>query len=124
MDRIRLVRMTFYGYHGVSAAEKETGRRYEVDCDLSVDLSESGKSDKLTDTIDYAAVYEVIAEVVQNRSFALLEGLASMLASEILDRFPVIEATVRVRKMMPPINGQIDSIEVEVSRRQTNPGKV
>lgn len=124
MDRIRLVRMTFYGYHGVSAAEKETGRRYEVDCDLSVDLSESGKSDRLTDTIDYAAVYEVIADVVQNRSFALLEGLAAMLASEILDRFPVIEATVRVRKMTPPINGQIDSIEIEVTRRQTDPGKV
>ena len=39
MDVIRLENMVFYGYHGVTAAEKETGRRYEVDCELETDLA-------------------------------------------------------------------------------------
>jgi 7,8-dihydroneopterin aldolase/epimerase/oxygenase len=124
MDRIRLVNMTFYGYHGVSAAEKETGRRYEVDCELTVDLAEPGKTDRLKDTIDYAAVYDLIADIVQNRSFSLLEGLAARLATDILEHFGVIEVTVDVRKIMPPINGQMDYIEVEVTRRQTDPAKM
>lgn len=124
MDRIRLVNMTFYGYHGVSAAEKETGRRYEVDCELTVDLAEPGKTDQLRDTIDYAAVYDLIADIVQNKSFSLLEGLAARLATDVLDRFGVIEVTVFVRKVMPPINGQMDFIEVEVTRRQTDPQKL
>ncbi|MEZ5360179.1 MAG: dihydroneopterin aldolase [Candidatus Zixiibacteriota bacterium] len=124
MDRIRLENMSFYGYHGVSAAEKETGRRFEVDCEISADLSQAGKSDRLSDTIDYAAVYDLIAEIVQNRSFSLLEGLAAFLAESILDTFPVIEVTVRVRKLIPPINGNIDYIEVEVIRRQTSPEKI
>lgn len=124
MDRIRLVNMTFYGYHGVSAAEKETGRRFEVDCELAADLAEPGKTDRLTDTIDYGAVYDLIADIVQNRSFSLLEGLAVNLATEVLAAFEVIEVTIRVRKLVPPINGNIDYIEVEVTRRQTAPEKL
>lgn len=124
MDRIRLVNMSFYGYHGVSAAEKETGRRFEVDCELAVDLAEPGKTDNLTDTIDYAAVFELVADIVQNRSFSLLERLAAHIASELLAAFPVIEVTIRVRKLVPPINGNIDFIEVEVTRRQTAPEKL
>jgi dihydroneopterin aldolase len=116
--------MTFYGYHGVSAAEKETGRRFEVDCELTTDLAEPGKTDRLTDTIDYAAVYDLVADIVQNRSFSLLEGLAANLASEILAAFPVIEVAIRVRKLVPPINGNIDYIEVDVTRRQTSPEKL
>lgn len=124
MDRIRLVNMTFYGYHGVSAAEKETGRRFEVDCELAVDLAEAGKTDRLTNTIDYAAVYDLVAGIVQNTSFSLLEGLAATVATRVLEEFPVVEATIRVRKVIPPISGYVDYIEVEVTRRQTTPEKL
>lgn len=124
MDRIRLVNMVFYAYHGVSAAEKETGRRFEVDCELAVDLAQPGKSDSLSDTIDYQAVYRLVADIVQNRSFSLLEGLAASLARQILEFFPVVEATVKVRKLMPPIEGNIDYIEVSVTRRQPAPEKL
>ena len=124
MDRIRLVNMTFYGYHGVSAAEKETGRRFEVDCELAVDLAEAGKTDRLQSTIDYSAVFDLIADIVQNKSFSLLEGLDAELAASVLDVFPVIEATIRVRKLIPPISGYVDHIEVEVTRRQTDPEKL
>jgi 7,8-dihydroneopterin aldolase/epimerase/oxygenase len=116
--------MAFYGYHGVSAAEKETGRRFEVDCEIMVDLAGPGKTDQLTDTIDYTAVYELVADIVQNHSFSLLEGLAAKIASELLANFLIIEITVRVRKVMPPINGNVDCIEIEVTRRQTDPQKM
>ncbi len=124
MDKIRLVNMTFYGYHGVSAAEKETGRRFQVDCELVGDLAEAGKTDRLNSTIDYHAAYDLIADIVQNRSFSLLEGLAASLAKEVLAAFPVVQVTIRVRKLVPPINGYLDYIEVEVTRRQSDPEKL
>jgi len=43
---------------------------------------------------------------------------------EILAAFPVIEARIKVRKLTPPINGNIDYIEVEVIRRQPEPEKL
>lgn len=117
-DIIRLNKMSFYGYHGVSAAEKETGREFEVDCELEVDLAESGQTDRLNDTIDYALVYSMIKKTVEGTAYSLLEALATELASKLLDNFPVYRVTLRVRKMKPPIPGHTDNIEIEITRHQ------
>lgn len=123
-DIIRLNGLSFYGYHGATAAEKETGRIFEVDCELEVDLAEAGRSDQLSDTIDYRKAYDVIRETVEGRAFSLLEGLASHMATRILERFPVYRVTLRVRKMTPPIPGQIKFIEVELTRYQGDTSKL
>ena len=123
-DTIRLSNMSFYGYHGATAAEKETGRVFEVDCELEVDLAEAGRTDQLADTIDYRQAYDVIKETVEGRAFSLVEGLASHLAAQILESFPVYRVTLRVRKMNPPIPGQIKSIEVELTRFQSDTSKL
>jgi dihydroneopterin aldolase len=117
-DIIRLNEMSFYGYHGVSAAEKETGRVFQVDCELEVDLAEPGHSDRLTDTIDYTEVHKIIRETVEGTAFSLLEALASILADKLLDSFPCYRVTLRVRKMNPPIPGHVKNIEVEITRHQ------
>ena len=116
--------MSFYGFHGVSAAEKETGREYEVDCELEVDLADAGQSDRLKDTVDYAQVYTVVRETVEGTAYALLEGLATGLATKVLDRFPVYRVTLKVRKLTPPIPGHIRFIEVEITRYQSDMTKL
>ncbi len=122
-DVIRLVGLSFYGYHGVSAAEKETGRAFEIDCELQVDLAQAGHSDQLTDTVDYTQVYALIKDVVEGKAYSLLEGLANELAGLLLDKFPVYRVTLQVRKLHPPIAGQIKHIEVEVTRDQGDTSK-
>jgi len=124
MDTIRICIMSFYGFHGVTEAEKETGRKFEVDCELKVDLAAPGQSDMLSDTIDYDAVYKKIEEVVTGKAYALVERLAAELAGILLDEFPVYEVTLRVRKLTPPIVGLVEYIEVEVTRSQPNPEKL
>lgn len=123
-DIIRLAGMSFYGYHGVSASERETGRMFEVDCELEVDLADAGHSDRLTDTIDYTQVYRVIKESLEDKAFSLLEAIAGQLASKLLDNFPVYSVTLKVRKLNPPIAGHIKYIEVELTRRQGDTGKL
>jgi len=124
MDVIRLNEMVFYGYHGVSAAEKETGRRYEVDCELEADLAPPGRTDSIKDTVDYVAVYQKIKEIVEGKAFSLIESLAGALADAVLEEFPVFRVTLRVRKMTPPIPGMVDHIEIEVSRQQPDTSKI
>jgi dihydroneopterin aldolase len=123
-DTIRLTGMSFYGYHGVTAAEKETGGLFEVDCELEVDLAEPSLSDRLRDTVDYHKVHQMIRDTVEGTAFSLLEGLAGRLAAKILDEFPVYRVTLRVRKMRPPIPGFLKHIEVEISRAQTDPTRL
>ncbi len=123
-DVIRLTGLSFYGYHGATEAEKETGRVFEVDCELEVDLAEAGRTDQLADTIDYRQAYDVIKETVEGRAFSLLEGLAGHLAKRILEAFPVYRVTLRVRKMNPPIPGQIEFIEVELTRFQKDTSRL
>lgn len=123
-DCIRLTGMSFYGYHGVAAAERETGRMFEVDCELEVDLAEAGRSDQLTDTIDYAKVYDIVRETVEGTAFSLLEGLAGRLATQILDDFGAYRVTLRVRKLDPPLGGHVKHIEVELTRHQADTQKL
>jgi dihydroneopterin aldolase len=115
-DTIRLINMTIYGYHGVSPAEKETGRRFEVDVELSVDVREATKTDRLTDTVNYTEVYQVVEEILSREHYALLETIAERLADAILGRFHVESVLIRVRKKIPPIPGNLDHIEVEIER--------
>lgn len=118
MDVIRLHNMTFYGFHGASAAEKETGRRYEVDCELFLDLEKPSRTDKLSDTVDYTKAYALVEEVIQKNKFALLETIAARIARRMLGHFKLKEVIVRVRKKIPPIPGNLDHIEVEIRRQR------
>ena len=117
MGVIRLHNMTFYGYHGISAAERQTGRRFEVDVELMVDMDKPARTDKLKDTVNYTEVYRIVEQMVLQNSFALLETIAVKLANQILKKFKPQEVTVRVRKKIPPVPGNLDHIEVEVKRK-------
>ena len=108
--------MTFYGYHGISAAERQTGRRFEVDVELALDMDRAAASDKLQDTVNYTEVYRTVEELVAQNRFSLLETIAVRLADEILRKFRPKKVTVRVRKKIPPVPGNLDHIEVEITR--------
>ncbi|MGQ9730981.1 MAG: dihydroneopterin aldolase [Candidatus Zipacnadales bacterium] len=114
-DRIILRNMHFYGHHGVDAAERDLGGRFSFDVELVRDLTRAGETDNLNATVDYKAVYELVA-TIQRRGFYLLEALALNIAQGVLQTFDVDEVTVRARKQSVPLGGLIDYAEVEVTR--------
>ncbi len=117
-DHLRLANLTFFGHHGAFSAERDQGIRLAVDLDLRVDLQVAGLTDHLAETVDYPAVYALVARE-QASSCALLETLAARVAAAILAEFPqVAEVTVRVRKFQPPVGGLLDAFEVELTRRR------
>ena len=83
-DKILLNGMTFYGFHGNSAAEQELGQRILVDVEIHRDLRAAGLSDDLGDTVNYSRIYRMVKEIVEGRSRKLLENVAEAIAGGIL----------------------------------------
>ena len=110
---IKLNTMTFYAYHGVLPQEAVLGALYEVDAELSVDITSAALNDDLTKTIDYSMVYMLIKkEMIETRQ-QLLETLAYRITHNLLETFALIEkATISVRKLHPPLGGECHSAEV------------
>ncbi len=97
-DRIVLAGMAFRARHGVEAWEKVEDQRFEVDVELHLDLQPAGLEDDLTRSVDYAAVYATVRQVVESTSFNLIEALAEAIAHEVLAGEPnAVEIAVRIR---------------------------
>jgi len=113
---LRIMGMSFYGYHGVSQAEKELGTRFEVDVEIDFDTKKASESGKLADTINYEQVYEITRKHITEKKFHLLESITESLADEIFALFKPEGLKVRVRKLSPPFPGQLNYVELEVTR--------
>ena len=117
MDKIKLNKMEFYGYHGVFPEETRLGQRFTVDLAVSLDLSKAGRSDNLEHSINYAELYAVCKEVVEGEPFKLVEAVAERIAELVLGRYTSVrQCDVRVIKPDPPIPGHYQSVAVEISR--------
>lgn len=115
-DAIHLRGLKFYAYHGVMNEEKVLGQQFIVDVDLYKDLNKPGLSDQVTDTINYAEVYELIKGIVIGEKFNLLERLAEEIASQILKGFSCEAIRVEVHKPQAPISGIFEDASVEIWR--------
>ena len=115
--QIELRGIELHGFHGVLPEERERGQRFLFD--IRLDVPDSAVSDRLDDAVDYREVVGVVREVSDGRAFQLLEALATAVADELLARFPIESARVRVRKpdvvLDPPV--EFAAVIVERSRR-------
>ncbi|MDD4601963.1 Dihydroneopterin aldolase [bioreactor metagenome] len=117
-DKILLCNMMFYAFHGVFEYEREQGQRFYVDVELSTDVQEAGQKDDLNCAVDYTAVYQKIKEIVETHRYKLLEALVSKISDELLKIDRVNSVTVRIRKPGVPIPGQIDYVQLEITRER------
>lgn len=118
-DRVILRGMEFYGYHGALPEEQRLGQPFLVDLEMALDLAPAGTEDDLAQTVNYAAVFQRTADIVQGRTFKLLEALAEAIAVAVLKDFPAVEEVlVRVRKPHVPIPGRLEYAAVEIRRRR------
>lgn len=116
-DRIVLTGMAFQGRHGVNDWEKAQDQRFEVDVELRLDLRPAGLADDLDLTADYRGVYEATRDIVETRTFDLIEALAERIAGAVLASSPgADEVVVRVRKPEVQLGGPLDHAAVEIRR--------
>ncbi len=118
IDTISLKNMTFFGYHGQKKNERELGQQYQADLELWLDTSKAAKNDDLTLTVDYQKAFEIVNEIITERSYRLIETIAERVAERILLSFEIAGVSVRLRKIKPPMNGILDHVEISIEREK------
>lgn len=116
MDHIAIRGLRVYAFHGVNAEEKEKGQPFELDITLDADLSLPGRTDFLSDTVNYSKVTKLAVRVMQAQKDNLIERAATRVAEAILEEFPVSSVTVRLKKPRAPIAADFDHVAVEITR--------
>jgi dihydroneopterin aldolase len=118
-DRIELRGLRVLGVHGVLPEEQVKPQPFELDLDLEVDLAKAGRSDALDDTVDYAGVVERAGAVISGpERYRLLEALAEAIAATALADGRVASVTVGLRKLEPPLEADIATVGVRITRRR------
>ena len=113
--QLLLKNLTFYAYHGVFPEENKIGGTYIVTLSLDIDLQKASETDNLEDTINYQLVYDVVKEQMQIQS-KLIEHVAGRILRAVMSKFPQIaKAEVRLKKLNPPLGGQVESATVIMS---------
>lgn len=111
---IYLENLRFYARHGVGEQERLAGNRYEITLKIGYPFQRAMQTDRLEDTLNYAAVYELIAAEMQVPS-ALLEHVAGRIVTRLRERFPEIASLdLKLSKLNPPISGEIPAVAVRV----------
>lgn len=105
--------LKFYGYHGVMPRERKVGQQFEVDLELEVEGYDG--SDSLDSTVNYADVISVVKEEMTQPS-DLIEHVCSRISRRVRKDFPkVCGGSVTVRKLRPPVEAELSSVEVKLA---------
>lgn len=120
MGKVFVKNIRLHAYHGVLQQERVVGNDYLVSVSVTCSLGNAVKSDSVEDTINYAAVYELVKEEMDVPS-NLVEHVAGRIAQRVLDGFSLADdVTVEVVKINPPMGAACDGAGVELSLHRSD----
>ena len=118
-DKFILTGIEIFGHHGDLPEEKKLGQKFVVDLELNLDLSVAGKSDQLSDTVDYPAVLAVVEKIVGGEPKNLIEAVAEEIAEKILRDFDKVESLqVTLHKPFAPLKIKYADAAVSIFRKR------
>ena len=97
-DHVQLRGLVVHAIIGCRDDERLTKRPLTIDLDVFADLSVPGKSDDITDAVDYAALAMRVRAIVESNDRHLLEAVAEDVADVCLKTPGVRTVTVTVHK--------------------------
>lgn len=120
LTTIKINNAKFFAYHGDLEHERVFGNQFEVDIEMVCDLSGLQDSDKLSKTVNYLAVYNLVKDIFGKEKFNLIESANQKVCEAILEHFSLVQTViVKIRKPNAPL-GIIDSVEVVNELRRSD----
>ena len=120
MVEIYLKNVRCYCFHGCLKEESIIGSEYLVNLWAKGALGKASLTDKIDDAIDYVFLNKVVVEEMSIPS-RLLETVAERILNRVLNEDNRIQKiTVSVSKICPPINGDVESVAVKLSKKREN----
>jgi 7,8-dihydroneopterin aldolase/epimerase/oxygenase len=112
--KIAVEGIKIYAYHGCLDEEAKIGGNYIVDVYMETDFTRAAHADDLSHTIDYCSVYEIVKTEMAQRA-KLIENVADRIHRNISKSFTAVKKTrVRLTKLSPPMNGNVEKVYVEI----------
>ena len=117
MGKIVIEEMEFYAFHGHYQEEQIVGNRFLLGLELETNLTAPAESDQLDDAVNYQLAYQLIKTEMRRKKSNLLENIGKRILDALYAEMTGIDkATIRIRKMHPPMGGPIKSVGVTMSR--------
>lgn len=113
-DRIEIMGVRGFGYHGVLESERRDGQEFSVDIVLGVSLD--NLDDDLDRTIDYSVVAERAHAVIVGEPYQLIETVAQRIVESCADVGVIEFIEVAVHKPSAPIAVPFDDVVVRIRR--------
>ena len=114
MNKVSVVGIKAFAYHGCLAEEAKIGNEYIIDVELISDFKVSAMEDDLTKTIDYVIVNKIVEEEMAIRSKLIETAGYRILARLKKESFVLIKAKIEIKKINPPINGNVNYVSITV----------
>ncbi|MBO0756325.1 MAG: dihydroneopterin aldolase [Bradyrhizobiaceae bacterium] len=116
-DSIFVSGLLVHAHHGVMEHEEKVGQRFIIDLEMSLDLSDAARSDKLADTVSYSAIVETATAAFTSRNYRLVEAAAASIADAILSKFArVTSIHITVHKPHAPVAAIFGDVGVTLKR--------
>ena len=120
-DLVFVSGLLLHAHHGVMEHEAKVGQRFVLDLELAIDLEAAARSDKLVDTVSYAAIVETASHAFTTQSHRLVEAAAGAVADALLAAFAAATSVrVTVRKPHAPIAAIFADVGVTLVRSRDN----
>ncbi|HEY0614261.1 MAG TPA: dihydroneopterin aldolase [Candidatus Elarobacter sp.] len=118
MDEIAIRDIRVLGRHGAYPGEKDQPQPFELTLRVFADLGTAARSDALADTLDYAALHRRVVEIVEQRSFDLIERLGEEIMREVFADARVRGAEITIAKPK-----RLDGATASVTLRRARSGR-
>ena len=104
----------FHAFHGVMPQEGQVGADFLVNLRIGYPLGKALESDEVSDTLNYAEVYALVAQEMKQPS-KLLEHVAGRIVQRISEHFPLVTSIdLTLMKQNPPMGADAEGAGVEI----------
>ncbi|MFT4021929.1 MAG: dihydroneopterin aldolase [Acinetobacter sp.] len=119
MDSIVIEGLEVKTVIGCFAWERQIQQPLMLDLEVFHDLQAAALSDDLHDTVNYALICELCAEVIQSAQPKLIEHAAHLVLKRLFQQFEGIQ-TIRLTLRKPAIIAQANSVGIRLERQRND----
>ena len=113
-QEVALRDVRFYAFHGFYPEEQRIGSVFYVDV-VAGYHPVSKTNDELGNTVNYERLYAITQNSMQQTA-KLIETVAERILQDIQFEFGIVDTiSVRIKKMNPPLAGEVGHSEVHLS---------
>lgn len=117
-DFIKITNLKVFAHHGVFPEETRDGQDFYVNAKLFLDCRKAGKTDNLSDSLNYGEASHFITDFLQNHTYKLIESVAEQLAEAMLLSMPVLKGVkIELCKPNAPIGLPFENVSVTIERQ-------